>query len=285
MKDKPELIYVLVKQVPNMQAKAGMNPDGTIDRASAKAMMNPFDTFALQAAIDIKEKTGAKVVAITMGPPRAEEVLIECLEHGADEGVLLTDRRLAGSDTLATAYALSRCIETIGLPDIVLAGLQTTDGDTAHVGPQLAERIDFPQITYVERFELDGVTMRARRIIEGGHQDAEVTLPVLMTISNACKPLGGKSFKNVARVKKLTKDDASKAQVIKVVDLDTCKADFERTGLDGSPTIVAKTMKLGEKGAMAEMFQAPAPAENVAACFAAVQGSERKEFLFAHTKS
>jgi len=177
-------IYVLVKQVPDTGSKAGLNPDGTIDRAKAKRMLNPFDRFALQAALHAKRTYGGKVTAISMGPPPAVEVLLETLEHGVDEAYLLSDRRLAASDTLATAYALHKVLNYIGKPDLIFCGLQTTDGDTAQVGPQLAERLGLPQVTYCEDFHMEDGKVHARRIIEGGYQRvvAETPLWPILTI-------------------------------------------------------------------------------------------------------
>src|ERR1700677_1680801 len=162
----PYDIFVLIKQVPDQSSKAGLNPDGTIDRAKAKRMLNPFDRYALQAALFTKKMYGGSVTAISMGPPPAVEVLMEALEHGVDRGFLLSDRRFAASDTLATAYALYKTVMHAGKFDIIFCGLQTTDGDTAQVGPQLAERLGLPQITYCEDFAIVSGKVEARRIIE-----------------------------------------------------------------------------------------------------------------------
>src|SRR5579885_3682022 len=120
-------IFVLLKQAPDQGSKAGLNPDGTIDRAKAKRMLNPFDRYALQAALHTKKCYGGRVTAISMGPPPAVEILLEAIAHGVDLGYLLSDRRLAASDTLATAYALTKVIEHLGMPDLIFCGLQTTD--------------------------------------------------------------------------------------------------------------------------------------------------------------
>src|SRR5579883_3200523 len=191
----PYEIFVLVKQVPDQGSKAGLNPDGTIDRARAKRMLNPFDRYALQAALHTKKTYGGKVTCISMGPPPAVEVLLEALEHGVDRGVLLSDRRLAASDTLATAYALHKTINYVGEFDIIFCGLQTTDGDTAQVGPQLAERLNLPQITYCEDFSIEDGKVHARRIIEGGTQKVIVEMPVLVTVANSYHQLEYKSFR------------------------------------------------------------------------------------------
>lgn len=241
--------------MPDTGSKAGVNPDGTIDRARAKRMLNPFDRYALQKAIEIKRNAGAEVTCVTMGPPPAVEVLIEAFEHGADYGVLLTDKRLAASDTLATAYALHKIVHYLGNFDIILTGLQTTDGDTAQVGPQIAERLDLPQITYCEQLSISGRTLSLRRIVEGGNQELEVHLPVLITVANSATPLDYKRFADVAAVKELLRHPEEKDKRIKIVSLDTIGADPSRIGIVGSPTVVGKTWKIGEVGGSCIVFK------------------------------
>ncbi|MDH4184647.1 MAG: electron transfer flavoprotein subunit beta/FixA family protein, partial [Nitrospinota bacterium] len=164
---------VLIKQVPDTSHAAGVNPDGTVDRARAKRMMNPFDKFALQKALETRAVHGGEIIVVSMGPPPAIEVLVEGLEYGADKGYLLSDRRLAASDTLATAFALYKTIVYLKDVDIVFTGLQTTDGDTAQTGPQIAERLDFAQITYCETMTVNQGKIEATRIIDGGIQRLE----------------------------------------------------------------------------------------------------------------
>jgi len=248
-------IYVLVKQVPDTGSKAGLNPDGTIDRAKAKRMLNPFDRFALQAALHAKRTYGGKVTAISMGPPPAVEILLECLEHGVDEAYLLSDRRLAASDTLATAYALYKVLNYIGKPDLIFCGLQTTDGDTAQVGPQLAERLGLPQVTYCEDFHMEDGKVHARRIIEGGYQKVVAETPLLLTVANSYHPLEYKSFRGAWRVRRLARDQEELKKFIHTIDLDLVGADPDRTGLKGSPTIVAATEKVGELGGSCKMHE------------------------------
>lgn len=248
-------IFVLVKQVPDQGSKAGLNPDGTIDRARAKRMLNPFDRYALQAALHTKKLYGGSVTCISMGPPPAVEVLLEALEHGVDRGVLLSDRRLAASDTLATAYALYKTVTHVGKPDIIFCGLQTTDGDTAQVGPQLAERLGLPQITYCEDFSIEGGKVHARRIIEGGYQKVVTSPPVLVTVANSYHALEYKSFRGAWRVQQLQRNQDELKQFIQTVDLDIVGADAERCGLKGSPTIVAHTEKVGEIGGNCTMHE------------------------------
>src|ERR1700722_9529563 len=257
-------IFVLVKQVPDQGAKAGLNPDGTIDRAKAKRMLNPFDRYALQAALFTKHSYGGTVTAISMGPPPATEVLLEALEHGVDYGYLLSDRRLAASDTLATAYALYKTILYVGKPDIIFCGLQTTDGDTAQVGPQLAERLNFPQITYCEDFAVVNGKVEARRIIEGGIQKMLTELPVLVTVANSYHALEYKSFRGAWRVQSLKRNPKEMSKYIHMIDLDIVGADPERCGLKGSPTIVAATEKVSEIGGSCKMYEGNSP-ENLVA--------------------
>ncbi len=248
-------IVVFIKQVPDTGSKAGVNPDGTIDRARAKRMLNPFDRFALQKAVELKRGVGAFVTCVTMGPPPAAEVLIEAFEHGADMGVLLTDKRLAASDTLATAYALHKVVRHLGDFDLVLTGLQTTDGDTAQVGPQIAERLDVPQITYCEVLSISGGVLAARRVVEGGYQNLETRLPVLITVANSATPLEPKRFADVAAVKEFLRHPEEREKRIKTVSLDVIGADPSHAGLVGSPTVVGKTWKLGEIGGSCALFQ------------------------------
>lgn len=256
-------IFVLVKQVPDQGSKAGLNPDGTIDRARAKRMLNPFDRYALQAALHTKKKYGGTVTAISMGPPPAVEILLEALEHGVDRGFLLSDRRLAASDTLATAYALFKTVTFVGRFDLIFCGLQTTDGDTAQVGPQLAERLGLPQVTYCEDFSIEEGKLHARRIIEGGYQKVISELPALVTVANSYHPLEYKSFRGTWRVQRLQRNPEELQNFIKTIDLDVIGADSERCGLKGSPTIVAATEKVGELGGSCQIHQGHAPEDLV----------------------
>lgn len=274
-------IFVMVKQVPDTGSKAGLNPDGTIDRAKAKRMLNPFDRFALQAALHAKRCYGGKVTAISMGPPPAVEVLLETLEHGVDEAYLLSDRRLAASDTLATAYALYKVLNYVGKPDLIFCGLQTTDGDTAQVGPQLAERLGLPQVTYCEDFHMEDNKVHARRIIEGGYQKVVASTPLLITVANSYHPLEYKSFRGAWRVRKLARDQEELKKYIHSIDLDLVGADADRTGLKGSPTIVAATEKVGELGGSCTMHEGQSAKELVHDVIAA---SAVNQYLLAATK-
>jgi electron transfer flavoprotein beta subunit len=248
-------IYVLVKQVPDQSSKAGINPNGTIDRSKAKRMLNPFDRFALQAALRTKKLYGGEVTAISMGPPPATEILLEAIAHGANYGYLLSDRRLAASDTLATAYALHQVILHLGVPDLIFCGLQTTDGDTAQVGPQIAERLDLPQASYCESFRVEGDRVLARRVIEGGYQWVNMSCPALVTVANSSEHLGYKSIRGTQKIQMLARSESEKQKLIKMLTLDDIGADPVLCGLKGSPTIVAKTDKVAEIGGSCVIHQ------------------------------
>jgi len=260
---------VLVKQVPDTKRITGkaMNDDGTVNRAALPAIFNPEDLNALEMALQIKDRFGGTVTALTMGLPAAAEILRDCLYRGADDVILLTDRRCAASDTLATSYILSCAVKK--LPhDIVFCGRQAIDGDTAQVGPQLAEKLNLPQITYVEELvELKGEIITARRNIGNGWQLVRCKLPALLTVTaDANQP-------RVAAAKKIMKYKKARAPVeilqqiktenpdadedtinklaeqkiqqlqqknllIKQWDLDYIGADLNWCGRNGSPTKV-----------------------------------------------
>jgi electron transfer flavoprotein beta subunit len=256
-------IFVLVKQVPDWSSKAGVNPDGTIDRAKAKRMMNPFDTYALQAALEAKKKYGGKIKVISMGPPAAEEILLESLEHGVDDCCLLSDRRLAASDTLATSYALFKTVQFLGQFDLIFCGLQTVDGDTAQVGPSLAERLNVPQVTYCEDFKIENNCLHARRVIEGGFQWVKSSLPTLITVANSYQHLKYKSIRGAKLAQLLMRNETEKKKLIQVVNLDDIGAEPVSCGLKGSPTIVARTDKVSEMGGNCKIQQGHASSQMV----------------------
>lgn len=252
---------VLVKQVPDTKRITGqaMNEDGTVNRAALPAIFNPEDLHALELALDIKDTHGGTVTVMTMGLPTAVDVLREALYRGADRAVLITDRGCAASDTLATSYILSCGVRKLN-PDIILCGRQAIDGDTAQVGPQTAEKLDLPQITYVEEvLKLDGRTMVARRNPGNGWQEVKTTLPVVLTVvdtaneprvQRALKMMKYKFAKCRAEVEAKAKEDASinvdavckdldsKGLLIHQWDLDFLEADMRWCGRDGSPTKV-----------------------------------------------
>lgn len=176
---------VLVKQVPDTASITGeaMKEDGTVNRAALPAILNPEDLNALEMALQVKEQDGGRVTVLTMGPPRAAEVLRQALYRGADQVILLTDRRTAGSDTLATSYALKCAVERLGDYDLVFCGRQAIDGDTAQVGPQVAEKLGLPQITYVEAIlSLGGGEIVVERALPLGTETVKGVLPCLLTV-------------------------------------------------------------------------------------------------------
>ena len=174
-------IMVTVKQVPDTSGKVAVNPDGTLDRASMQTIINPDDMNAVEAALALKDELGCKVIAFTMGPPPAEGMLRELMAMGADDGYLVSAREFGGSDTYATSQIVAAGLDTYGIDedDIILCGRQAIDGDTAQVGPQIAEKLHIPQIAYVEEVvNLDADKIRARRAIEGGYQYLDVLAEV-----------------------------------------------------------------------------------------------------------
>ena len=257
-------IIVFVKQVPDTKNITGeaMKPDGTVNRAALPAIFNPEDLNALELALQLKERFGHKVVVATMGPPNAANVLRESLYRGADETILLTDRAFAGADTLATSYALKCCADKIKNYDLILCGRQAIDGDTAQVGPQLAEKLGIPQICYVQEVvALGDGKVKARRAIEGGNELLESTLPALMTVidSNEPRPSAARRIMKYKKAKtrselvtahgnaNYTDAEALAVEEEKLRGKDLwihewnagkVGADLERTGLKGSPTKV-----------------------------------------------
>jgi electron transfer flavoprotein beta subunit len=181
---------VLVKQVPDTANISGraMKDDGTVNRAALPAIFNPEDLNALEMALQVREEHGGRVTVLTMGPPRAAEVLREALYRGADQVILLSDRKFAGSDTLATSYALKCAIDRIGDYDLIFCGRQAIDGDTAQVGPQVAEKLGLPQITYAESIQsLGGDEIVAERALPLGRETVKCALPCLLTVVGSAK--------------------------------------------------------------------------------------------------
>ena len=218
-------IIVFVKQVPDTKNVTGdaMKPDGTVNRAALPAIFNPEDLNALELALQLKDRYNAYVVVATMGLPNAAKVLRESLCMGADEAVLLTDRALAGADTLATSYALSCCANKIGNFDLILCGRQAIDGDTAQVGPQIAQKLNIPQFSYVEDvLDLNEKTVRAKRAIEGGYEILEAPLPVLMTVIDSNEPRP----QNAARIMKYKKARTRSEFIAEQADKETAAAAY-----------------------------------------------------------
>ena len=240
-------IVVCVKQVPDTAAVKIDPKTGTLIRDGVPSIMNPEDKHALEGALQLKETNGAKVTVISMGLPMAKAVLREALCMGADEAILLTDRCLGGADTLATSKALAGVIEKLDF-DIVLAGRQAIDGDTAQVGPEIAEHLNIPQVTYVQDVKVEGDSLIVQRALEDGYQVVEVKTPCLLT---AIEELNEARYMNIADIF-ATNDDQ-----IKVMTADDIDVDKEELGLKGSPTKVKKSMTKEVKGAGEIVREAP----------------------------
>lgn len=248
-------IIVLAKQVPDTRnvGKDAMTAEGTVNRAVLPAIFNPEDLNALEQALRLKDQhPGSTVTVLTMGLPKAADVLRESLYRGADAGVLLTDRALGGADTLATSYALSQAIKKIGMPDIIVGGRQAIDGDTAQVGPQVAQKLGLNQVTYVENVEsVVGDKATLLRRIDGGVEKVEAPLPLLITVTGSAAPCRPCNAKRVMKYKRATApiertadmpyaDEYNKKPYLTLTqwgaaDID---ADLQQCGLSGSPTKV-----------------------------------------------
>ncbi len=251
-------IIVLAKQVPDTRnvGKDAMKADGTVNRAALPAIFNPEDLNALEQALYIKDlHPESKITVLTMGPARAAEILREGLFRGADDGVLLTDRAFAGADTLATSYALSMAIRKMGKFDVIISGRQAIDGDTAQVGPQVAEKLGIPQITYAEEIEkIDKKKIRVKRRLDNGVEIVEAPLPALVTVNGSacvCRPRNAKFLQKYKHARTVTERQSENTDYIdlyssrpylnltewSVADVD---ADTTLCGLSGSPTKVKK---------------------------------------------
>ncbi len=248
-------IIVTVKQVPDTHhiAADAMKPDGTVNRSALPAIVNPDDLHALEEALKIRDLLGGTVTAITMGPANAIEALKACLYRGADDVILLSDRHFAGSDTLATSYVLKCAIDKIGSYDLVVCGRQAIDGDTAQVGPQLAEKLNLNQLTNVIGIvEINDKRITVKRSVEDGHEVAESNLPVLLTVSSQANEPRPPSAKRVMAFKGLDSkacdgpyenvylepDICGAVDHIKEWNCEAIDADHQRCGISGSPTRV-----------------------------------------------
>ena len=230
-------ILVCVKQVPDT-AEVKIDPEKhTVIRAGVPNIFNPFDQNALEAALQLKDSQGARVTLLSMGPPQAEDVLREGLAMGADDAYLLTDRKVGGSDTLATGYCLAQAVKKVaelqGIEqfDVVLCGKEAIDGDTAQVGPQIATELGIPQITYAAEINVDGTTVRVKQQNEEGYIVTEAQFPVLIT---AVKELNEPRFPTIRGTMK------AKKREIPHLSADDIKVDETKIGLKGSPTMVRK---------------------------------------------
>jgi len=225
-------IIVCMKQVPDT-TNVRINPEtNTLMRDGVESIINPFDEYALEQALKIKDKTGAKVSILSMGPPQAVVVLQEAMARGADEGILLSDRAFAGADTLATSYALFQAIKKMNPhPDLLLFGKQAIDGDTAQVGPGVSEYLDMPLITNVRNIDVEGDNFRAETITENSTDIVEGKFPCVMTVVKEAA---------VPRFAKLSGWMKARKTPCTIWTAKDLQADPTRLGLNGSPTKVAK---------------------------------------------
>jgi len=225
-------IIVCLKQVPGTTAVKIDPQTNTLVRQGIESIINPFDTYAVEEAVRIKEKLGGKVTVITMGPPQAETALREAISRGADEAVLLTDRAFGGADTWATARTLAQTILKLKPYDLVICGRQTIDGDTGQVGPEMAEMLGIPFIAYVSQVEeISNNTIRVRRMIEEGHEVIEAGLPALITVSKEI------NLPRLPSLRGITRSKSAKIPAWGVKELDI---DPATVGLSGSSTQVIK---------------------------------------------
>ena len=238
-------IIVSIKQVPDTSGKVAVNPDGTLNRASMQTITNPDDMNALEAALKIKDATGCKVIVVTMGPAPAAGMLREALAMGADEAILVSAREFGGSDTYATSQILAAAINKVGVEadDIVLCGRQAIDGDTAQVGPQIAEKLHLPQVTYAADIQKDGNTITVKRMLEDGYMTIKVQTPCLIT---CIKELNEPRYMSIGGIyetysKPLATYDYEKLKDHPLIDATTI-------GLKGSPTNIFKSFTPPQKG-------------------------------------
>ena len=245
------IIVVLVKQVPDMNNVKFNVEEGKVDRSSADVEINPFDLNAIEAAVQIKEKIGGRVVAISMGPPQAESALQEAIVRGADRGILLTDRKFGGADTYATSYTLACAIKKlVGAYNLVIAGEKTVDGDTGQVGPEVAEHLGIPHISYVHNIKAcdkEKITV----LHEAGNSNylSEIKFPGLITVTKDVNEPRYVSFSKKARAKSLRVDKYGIAEI--------SEGEEGKFGVMGSPTQVFKIVIPPEKVGTGKIFKGP----------------------------
>ena len=233
-------IVVCVKQVPDTKAGVKFKPDGTLDRAAMKSIMNPDDKAGLEAALRIKDELGAEVTVVTMGLPKAEEVLREAMAMGADKGILVTDRRLAGADTWATSQTIAAAVRKLEY-DLIITGRQAIDGDTAQVGPQISEHLGLPLISYAEKLKVEGDSVIVKRQYDDRYHILKAKMPCLVT---ALSELNQPRYMTPGGIWDALEQD------ITVWDRDALDTlDGSNIGLKGSPTQIAKASDKVAKGA------------------------------------
>lgn len=225
-------IVVCIKQVPDTKGGVKFKPDGTLDRAAMLTIMNPDDKAGLEAALRLKDQYGAEVTAVTMGLPKAEEVLREAMAMGADKGILVTDRVLGGADTWATSTTLAGAIRNLDY-DLIITGRQAIDGDTAQVGPEIAEHLGIPQVTYaLDIQEVDG-DLQVKRECDAGYDIISVKLPAVVTVVKLPYEPRYPTYR--------TRKEARTKEIPVLAEADLTTIDLDRCGLGGSPTKVKST--------------------------------------------
>jgi len=250
-------IIVLAKQVPDTRnvGKDAMKEDGTVNRGALEAIFNPEDLHALEQALFLKDMVeNTEITVLTMGPARASNILREAMYRGADKAVLVTDKRFAGSDTLATSYALACAIKKIGDYDLVICGRQAIDGDTAQVGPQVAQKLGIPQVTYAEEVTIDKKRLVVKRRLERGIETVACKMPLLITVHNSAPPCRSRNakytmkYKHARTISELQEENRDYTELfdkypylhITEWNVDDVDADTTYLGLSGSPTKVKK---------------------------------------------
>lgn len=256
-------IVVCIKQVPD-SAQIRVHPvTNTIMRQGVPTIINPYDLFALEEALRLRDRLGGEVTVLTMGPPTAEDSLRKALTFGADRAVLLTDRYFAGSDTLATSFALASALarigETFGAPDVIFAGKQTIDGDTAQVGPGIAKRLGLLQLTYVSKIgevDVDARSIRVERRAEGGTQFLATRLPCLVTMLEGSNDMRRGTMADALR--------AARAEIVVWSAKDAGIDDLTKCGLRGSPTVVKRVFAPSARAEKAEILEPQAAIRDTA---------------------
>ena len=239
-------LIVCVKQVPDTSGKVAVNADGTLDRASMQTIINPDDMNAVEAALALKDQLGCPVIAVSMGPPPAAGMLLELKAMGVDKAVLVSAREFGGSDTFATSQILAAAIKNLGVDedDIIFCGRQAIDGDTAQVGPQIAEKLEIPQVSYVADIKKEGNTLTVQRMLEDGYMTVQVQTPCLLT---CIKELNTPRYMSVGGIFECYN------KPLEIYNFETLKDDplieLDTIGLKGSPTNVYKSFSPPQKGA------------------------------------
>ena len=232
-------VIVCIKQVPDTKGGVQFNPDGTLNRAAMLTIMNPDDKAGLEAALRLKDQYGAEVTVLTMGLPKAEDVLREAMAMGADNGILVTDRVLGGADTWATSTTIAGAIRNIKDYDIIITGRQAIDGDTAQVGPQIGQRLGVPVVTYVQDYKVEGDKVIVQRQLEDGYEVIEVGMPCLLT---AVKELNTPRYMSIGGIVDAYQKEITVWDHV-AVDLDPADC-----GLKASPTRVFRSFTPPQKG-------------------------------------